>query len=431
MKGFCTKLNPNNKQRTLFLQHAGVARHAWNWGLELCKDRLKKGEKGLSGIDLHKLLVSDVKPENQWYYEVSKCSPQQALRDLPVAFNKFWKKHQEQKSLPPQQKYLKKYLIKKKKGEIEELRFEHEKGFPKFKKKGEHDSFYLEGNIIIEGNRIKVPRIGWLKTYEVLPEGISPKNIVIRRVAADWFISFKLESVIIPTNIIASTGVDLGIKTLATLSNGEKTNSPKPYKTYKHKLQRLQRKLSRQYEFAKKNNIKTGTNYEKTKLQIVRLHQKIAQIRLDSIHQLTNDLVKNHNRIVIEDLNVSGMSKNHHLASAILDGGFYEFRRQLEYKCKWNGIELIVADRWFASSKTCSKCGHKQNMPLKKRVFICEECDLVIDRDVNAAINLNNYTPSYEVKDCEDAKFHAKKQVGVSEAVIRHQTRNVQVCVSS
>jgi len=126
------------------------------------------------------------------------------------------------------------------------------------------------------------------------------------------------------------------------------------------------------------------------------------------------------------------MTKNHNLASAILDGGFYEFRRQLEYKCEWNTVELIIADRWFASSKTCSRCNHKQDMPLKKRVFICEHCGLIIDRDLNAAINLNNYyTPSYGVKDCGDIKFHAKRQVDVNEAVISQQTRNVQVCISS
>ena len=142
-------------------------------------------------------------------------------------------------------------------------------------------------------------------------------------------------------------------------------------------------------------------------------------------------MVKSHNRIVIEDLNVSGMVKNHHLASSILDGGFSEFRRQLEYKCQWNGVELVIADRWFASSKTCSCCGNKQDMPLKKRVFKCEKCGIEINRDLNAAINLNNYTPSYGVKACGDTKFHAERQVSVVEAGIRQQLANVQVCTSS
>lgn len=419
MKGFKTQLNINNKQRTAFMQHAGTARHAWNWGLDLCIDLFRKHEKLPSGIDLHKLLVKDVKSENAWYYEVSKCAPQQSLRMLPEAFSRFWKQHEIQKNLPVNKKYLKKYLIKKRKGEIEHLTLEHEKGFPKFKKKGEHDSFYLEGNITIEGNYIKVPKIGLLKAYEKLPQDINPKNVTISRVANDWFISFKMDEVHFKNKNQKSTGVDLGIKTLATLTDGQKFDSPKLYKTLKSKLRRLQRKLSRQYEFAKKHKIKTGSNYNKTKEQVAKLHQRIANVRRYSIHKLTSYLVKSHNRIVIENLNVSGMVKNHNLASAILDGGFYEFRRQLEYKCKWYGVELMIADRWFASSKTCSHCGHMQDMPLKKRVFVCEKCGLVIDRDLNAAINLNNYTPSNGVKDCGNAKFHAARQVSVNEAVIR------------
>lgn len=433
MKGFKTKLNINNKQRTQFLQHAGTARHAWNWGLSLCKDLLKKSEKLPSGIDLHKLLVKDVKPKNEWYYQSSKSSPQQALRNLPEAFSKFWRKRKENSKLPFDKKYLKKFIIQKGKGKIEYLSLEHEKGFPKFKKKGMDDSFYLEGSIDIQGNRIKVPKIGWLKTYEKLPEGVKPKNVAISRIANDWFISFKMDSVIYKEKKPnQSVGVDLGIKTLATLSDGEKFNSPKPYKKGKSKLKRIQRKLSRQYQYAKNNNIQTGKNYEKTKKKLAKVHQRIANIRLDSIHKLTTYLVKNHNRIVIEDLNVSGMVKNHNLASAILDGGFFEFRRQLEYKSEWNNVELVIADRWFASSKTCSCCGHKQDMPLKKRLFICEKCGLIIDRDLNAAINLNKYfAPSYGVKACGDTKFHAERQVSVNEAGIRPQLVNEQVWISS
>ena len=430
LKGFKTKIKFNNRQRTAFLQHAGVARHAWNWGLDLCINCIRKQEKLPSAIDLHKLLVKEVKTANPWYYESSKCSPQQALRMLPEAFSKFWKKHREQSKLPANKKYVKKYLVKYAKKELAHLGVEHEKGFPRFKRKGEHDSFYLEASIILSKNKIKVPKIGWLKTYEQLPDGQPPKNVVISRVADDWFISFRTEVMIKQTTAIKSVGVDLGIKTLATLSDGRTFGSPRLYKIRKNKLRRLQRSLSRKYEVAKIKGLKPGSNHEKNKQQIARVHQRIADVRRETIHQLTSYLVKNHNRIVIEDLNIGGMVKNRNLASAILDGGFYEFRRQLTYKCAWYGVELIVADRWFASSKTCSCCGHKQDMPLKTRTFVCEACGLVIDRDLNAAINLNNYTPSFGVKVCGDAKFQAEKPVGVDEAEIRCQTEK-SVCVSS
>ena len=132
-----------------------------------------------------------------------------------------------------------------------------------------------------------------------------------------------------------------------------------------------------------------SNNYQKAQAKIAKIHQRIANIRLDNIHKLTDYLVKNHDRVVIENLNVSGMVKNHCLAAAIYDGGFFEFKRQLVYKCEQYGVKLIIAPRFFASTKTCSCCGHKQNMPLKKRIFDCEKCHLKICRDKNAAINLN------------------------------------------
>lgn len=434
MKSFKTKLNINNRQRTKFLQHSGTARHAWNWGLALCRDLIYKKEKTPTAIDLHKLLVKDVKSVNEWYYEVSKCSPQEALRDLYDAFYRFWKQHKINKTLPMNKRYLRKYLLQKQRGEIKELRFEHEKGFPRFKKKGQHDSFYLAGAIQIDGNKIKVPKIGWLKTYEILPIGVKPSSCVISRTANDWFIAFKTEAepTIIKHNTTTSVGVDLGIKTLATLSDGTIFQSPKPYKKQKKKLRRLQRKQCRQREVQKKSGLKkVSNNYVKTKKKIEKVHQRITNVRKDNTHKLTSYLVKSHNKITIEDLNVSGMVKNHNLASSILDGGFFEFKRQLEYKCKWNSVELVVANRWFASSQTCSCCGHKQKMPLKERVFNCEKCGLKIDRDLNAAINLNNYTPSYGVKAGGDAKFHDASQVSINEAGIRQQTSHVQVCIGS
>jgi len=434
MHGFLTEIDYNNKHRTMFEKHSGVARHAWNWGLELCIEKLKKNEKRPSAIDLHKLLVKDVKSENEWYYEVSKYSPQQALRDLDSAFDKYWRDRKKTVKLPLEKRYHKKFLKQLKEGEIKSLSIWHENGFPKFKKKGVKDSFYLEGNnssirniIQINGNKIKLPKIGWIKTYENLSFD-KAKNVTISRRADSWFISLKTDvpKIIDTSKRKGKVGADLGIKTLCTLSDGKTFDSPKEYKKNKKKLQKLQRKLSRQFEACKNNKDKNGhiiysNNYKKTKTKIAKLHLKISNIRKDSTHKLTNYLVKNHDEIVIEDLNVSGMMKNHNLASAIADGGFYEFKRQLIYKSEWYGAKLIIADRWFASSKTCSCCGHKQDMPLRQRIFDCEKCKLSIDRDLNAAINLMNYNASSKgVKVCGDAKFHGASQVSIDEAEIRH-----------
>ena len=141
---------------------------------------------------------------------------------------------------------------------------------------------------------------------------------------------------------------------------------------------------------------------------------RISNIRKDATHKLTSYLVKSHDQIVIEDLNVSGMMKNHKIAGAISDGGFYEFRRQLEYKGEIYNCAITIADRWFASSKTCSCCGHKQDMPLRKRIFACEKCANILDRDMNAAINLKNYAVSFTVNACSlNSKVHCASKVGV------------------
>lgn len=200
MKGFYTRLKVNNKERTKFFQHVGVRRHAYNWGLELCIDLIRKNKKIPTSIDLHKLLVKNVKPNNKWYYKVSKCPPQQALRNLIDAFSIFWKQHKMNKNLSMDKRYMEKYMKQYYRGEIKKLTVEHEKGFPKFKKKGQDDSFYLERQIHLGKNKIKVPVMGWLRTYEDLPKKIKLKNVTINRVADDWFISFMVTTYyLIPT----------------------------------------------------------------------------------------------------------------------------------------------------------------------------------------------------------------------------------------
>ncbi len=354
--GFKTELHPNNRQKTLLAKHAGVARHAYNWGLWLTKNILNHNSnnpvsklKFPTAIDLHKLLVAMVKPKNCWYYEVSKTAPQYALKYLSIAWQRCFSKVS---------------------------------GQPKFKKKGRDDSFTVDGSISVDFNRIKLPRIGWVKTFEILPDNVSPKSANISKKAGRWFISFKIDSASINTEKpIDVVGVDLGIKTLATLSTGEVFNGAKSYKKLESKLSRLQ--------YLNRHKTKFSKNWKKAQLKIAQLHNRIANIRKDTLHKLTTYLAKNHSEIVIEDLNVSGMMANHKLAKAVADMGFYEFRRQLEYKCELYGSKLIVVDRWFPSSKTCSKCGTvKESLYLSERVFRCEHCDFTCDRDLNAALNL-------------------------------------------
>lgn len=353
------RLELNNKQVTIAVQHCGVSRHAYNWGLALCKDRYERGEKHPTAIDLHKLLVKEVKSANPWYYSVSKFSPQQALRNLETAFKRFFTKKAKH---------------------------------PVFKKKGQRDSFYLEGAIVTNGLSIKLPVFGWIKTSENLGQQII-KNATISRQANHWFITFKQEFE--PTHTIKtkeSVGVDLGIKTLAVLSDGTTFPNIKPFKKYKRKLQIEQRKLSKKYVKGKAQS----NNYKKQQLKVAQIHKKISDTRKDAIHKITSYLSQNHARITIEDLNVAGMLKNHRLANAIADGGFGEFRRQLEYKCQWYGSELVIANRFFPSSKICNQCGvKKEKLKLSERIFHCQACGYKDDRDANAAKNLNTRAASY------------------------------------
>lgn len=388
MKSIKVRLELNNKETTLANKHAGVARYAYNWGKSICDNAIQNKEHRPTAIDLHKKFVKEEKQVKEWLYEVSKCSPQQALRNLDEAYKRTFK--------------------------VKGSRF------PKFKKKGQHDSFYLEGQIKTNSNKIKVPIFGWLKCSEVLPE-CQIKNVVISKTANQWFIAFKIPFEPTVINKSGIVGVDLGIKTLAVLSDGKVFEAVKPYRKNKRKLKLLQRKLSKKQ--------KGSNNRKKACVKVAKLHYRIACIRKDTTHKLTTYLAKNHSECVIEDLNVRGMSKNHKLASAILDGGFSEFRRQLDYKCQWYGTTLTVVDRFYPSSKTCSGCGNvKSDLKLSDREYVCENCGLIIDRDYNAAINLRNKSVSYTESACG-----VPKQLNSLEfdgTVNQEININVQHCVS-
>jgi putative transposase len=366
--GFKTQLILNDKQRTLIAKHTGTARDAFNWGLALTKEILDHNKanpedkiKFPTAIELHKWLVAIRKVDKPWYYEVSKCAPQYALRQLREAWDRCFKKIS---------------------------------GVPKFKKKGKHDSFTLDGSIKLLGsNKIKVPIIGILKTYERLPQLTAIKSVTISRQADRWFISFKIETEELINSNDTVVGVDLGVKSLAVLSTGEVIDGAKSYRKAEKRLAKLQRQVSRK--------VKGSNNRAKSIVKLAKAHARIANIRKDTLHKLTSLLSKNHAVVGIEDLNVSGMLANRKLAKAIADMGFYEFRRQLEYKCKLYGSKLVVIDRWFASSKTCSNCGCvKKSLSLAERTYQCGECNFSIDRDLNAAINIERYAASSVVSAC-------------------------------
>lgn len=355
--GFKTELKLNNVQRTLLAKSCGTARFAYNWGLDQLKQALdfnreNPGSKVKipSAIDLHKRFCAEVKPEKPWIYEVSKCSPQYALRNVRDALDRFFK--------------------------------EPDKGFPKFKKKGQRDSFTVDGSVTVGDRWVQVPRVGKLKCFERLNFGtLKPKSLTISRQADSWFVSFKIE---VPEadkrEPIISVGVDLGIKELATLSNGEVIPNLKPLRSALGQLKQLSRSVSRK--------VKGSKSRETAKKQLARFHKRVSDLRKNYLHRLTTYLAKNFDVICIEDLNVSGMLKNRKLSRAIAELGLFEFKRQLEYKTKLYGSQLVVISRWFPSSKTCSNCGHEQSMTLKDRTYVCGNCNHIEDRDLNAAKNI-------------------------------------------
>jgi putative transposase len=354
------ELDPNNIQRSSLAQHAGVARFAYNWGLEKRIAWYKNNpgnEQFTDAMKQHKLLNSLKKTEFSWMYETSKCAPQEALRDLQRAFKNFYRGLKSGKKV----------------------------GFPKFKRRGVRDSFRLYGIIRFHKRAIQLPRIGKIRIKEKRKSYHNGRilSVTVRRRANRWFVSVAVEENIIDPQAArrAPVGVDLGVKTLATLSDGTTFANPRALGRQMRKLRQLHKSLSRKKKGSK--------NRERAKFQLAKLYLKIFNIRQDTLHKVTTYLAKSHSKVVVEDLLVSGMLKNRRLARVIADVGFYEFRRQLEYKCQWYGSELVVVSRTFPSSKMCSRCGHKKKeLSLSEREYHCEQCGLEIDRDLNAALNL-------------------------------------------
>ena len=374
-------LDPNNKQATYFARAAGTARFAYNWALAEWQRQYAawKADNSLpkpSQQSLRRQLNAIKREQFPWMLEVTKNAPQMAIIQLGEAFKNFWAG-----------------------------RAKH----PKFRKKGVHDRFTLTNDqFSLDGRRIRIPNLGWVRMRESLRFTGKLLSAAVSRVADRWFVSITVDTDAIalrPAENQGATGVDLGVSALATLSTGEKVVSPKPHRALLKRLRRLSRSLSRKHRAAKSKlglttnapipkgvRLPVSENAKKARVKLSRLHARIANIRQDALHKLTSDLTRRFHTIVIEDLNVRGMLKNHHLARSIADMSFFEFRRQLEYKAERRGGLVVIADRWFPSSKTCSACGAVQEkLPLAIRQWTCPDCGAIHDRDANAARNLLAY----------------------------------------
>ena len=394
------RLYPNNKQETLFRKSCGVSRFAYNWGLSEWQRQYKAGEKP-SAYSLSKLLNSIKGTEFPWMLEVSKNVPQRALDHLGTAYKNTFSN------------------IKKGKKKA---------GFPKFKKKGHHESFRADDGtgktrpnaVKITKNKVYLPRIGWVKLAEPLRFSGRITSAIVSRSADKWFVALTVETnhKLLRKTDQGFVGVDLGIATLVTLSTGEEIVGPKAYQKRLKQLRCLNKSLSRKQ--------KGSNNWVKAKTKLARLHFKIASIRKDSTHKLTNKLVTNYSIIGIEDLNISGMVKNHKLSRPISDMGWFEFKRQLLYKAEMTGAKVVIVARFFPSTKMCSACGQLHEMPLDKRMMICQ-CGLVMKRDLNASINLRDKAVSSTVSACGEessgldsnikTKLASEKQESSSDSV--------------
>ena len=382
-RAYKTELAPNKKQITAFQKAAGCARWAYNWGLsrkieayEIRKAAIASGvakadaPKVPTAVDLHRdLIILKKTPLEQggipWLYESTKSAPQEALRNLDKAFDGFFRRCKDDKIGP--------------------------KGFPKFKSRKQGvGSFRLgayatETHVVLSKIRkIKLKEKGYLPTKKTF--GVRILSAAVSEQAGKWFVSLCVEQELPePTDKsnLPVIGVDVGIKTLATLSDGTKFENPKALRKGTIKLKRLQRSLSRKD--------KGSNNRKKAKDKLAKQHFKISNIRKNALHQCSNAITKRASVIVLEDLNVAGMLKSHDLAEALSDAAVSELHRQIRYKASWRGVTVQTADRWFPSSKKCSGCGHvKTKLPLSERLFRCEACGMIMGRDLNASVNLRD-----------------------------------------
>jgi putative transposase len=366
------RLNPNKVQATYLARAAGVARFAYNWALaewqkQYAARKMDPALPGPSQLSLRRQLNAVKREQFPWMLEVTKNAPQMAIIQLGEAFTNFFAKRSR---------------------------------FPKFRKKGQHDRFTLTNDQFkVEGKRIHVPKLGWVRMREALRFTGRIVSATVSRSADRWDVSITVDAPELPLPLAENqgvVGVDLGVSALATLSNGEVWTGPRALRSLLARLRRLSRALTRK--------VKGSRNCGKAKLKLAKLHARIGNLRRDGLHQLTSSIARRFHTIGIEDLNVKGMLGNRRLARAVADTGWPELRRQLEYKAAWRGGRIVLVDRWYPSSKRCSCCGYvREKLALSTRQWSCTQCGKVHDRDINAAVNLENMAMSSIVTACGGA----------------------------
>ena len=384
IKSIKIMLIPNNKQKTKLIQCFGVSRFAYNWTLGKQQENYKNGGKFISDNELRKEFTKLKKTkEYEWLNKYSNNIPKQAIKDACDSYKRFFKGYSK---------------------------------FPRFKsKKKSRPSFYVDNiKIKFSDTHVKLEKLSnstkknkaklnWVRSAEKnrIPTDCKYINPRVTFDGVNFWISVGIEyenNLELPTN--EGIGIDLGIKDLAICSDKniyKNINKTSKVKKIEKKRRRLQRQISRKYELNREGrSYKKTSNIKKLEKELLKVNQRLTNIRHNYLHQTTTEII---NRkpifIVLESLNVVGMMKNKHLAKAIQQQCFYEFYRQIQYKCLWNNIKFIEADRFYPSSKTCSECGSvKKQLKLSEREYICEECGCVIDRDYNASVNLMKYGQS-------------------------------------
>ena len=382
LKSFKTEINPTEEQKVKIRKTIGTCRFIYNFYLAHNKELHESGKKFMSSSQFRAWLNNEYlpnHPEYSWIKEAYSKSVTQAVNNGQTAFENF---------------------------------FKHKSAFPKFKKKGRSDvkMYFVRNNpkdCLCNRHRIKIPSLGWIRIKEkgyipTTKDGNVIKSGHVSIKADRYYVSVLIE---IPDKRTANNsskgiGIDLGLKGSAIVSNRKtykNINKSAKLKKLEKKLIREQRSLSRKYENLKKGGSTQKRNIQKQRLKIQKLHHRIDNIRTDYINKTIAEIVKTKpSHITIENLNVSGMMKNKHLSKAVASQKFYEFKTKLQAKCKENGIELRIVDRWFPSSRTCHCCKNiKKDLKLSDRVFRCD-CGYIEDRDFNAALNLRDAT-TYEV----------------------------------
>jgi putative transposase len=346
---------PTPEQEMILAKTFGCARFAYNYMLRLRTDAWFKEKKRVGYHETSALLTELKKtPEHAWLNEVSSVPVQQALRHLQTAFNNFFAKRA---------------------------------AYPTFKRKdGPQSAEYTTSAFKWDGRALKLAKmdaplaIRWSRT---IPKAAKVTTVTVSKDAAGrYFVSLLCDDTVSPKpEVTGKVGIDLGLTHFAILSTGEKVAAPNTFRKYEAKLAKLQRRLAKKQKGSK--------NRAKARLKVARLHAKIADARRDFLHKLSTRLINENQVIAVESLSVSNMQKNRCLSKSIADASWSEFLRQLEYKAKWYGRELVGIDRWYPSSKRCSDCGYTMpKMPLSVREWVCPECGSIHDRDINAARNV-------------------------------------------